>query len=92
MIVQNDKGNQSPRYPNTIVLAMTTRGREIPLHVRVEPSEQNGLHAVSWVKCEQILTIAKGRLQGEGPLGTLTHQEISRVDVALERSLGLRNS
>lgn len=59
LIVQNDYGNQTPNYPNTIVVAISTKGRPIPFHVRIEPSETNGLKAVSYVKSEQILTISK---------------------------------
>lgn len=55
LVIQNDFGNQSPRYPNTIVLAMSTKGRTIPFHVPVdEPSELNGLRETTYVKCEQV--------------------------------------
>ncbi len=33
LIIQNDAGNESARYPNTIVLAMSTKGRPVPFHV-----------------------------------------------------------
>ena len=64
LIVQNDAGNRSTRFPNTIVVAVSTKGRDIPFHVRLEPSHKNGLSEVSYVKCEQVLTISKDRLQG----------------------------
>jgi mRNA interferase MazF len=33
LIVQNDPGNHSPIYPNTIVVSISTKGRNIPFHV-----------------------------------------------------------
>jgi len=89
LVVQNDAGNQSHRYPNTIVLAMTTRGKPIPFHVRIEPTEANGLDAISWVKCEQILTLSKSRLLGSRPIGRVTPEQLSQVEVAVKRSLQL---
>jgi len=89
LIIQNDAGNRSLRYPNTIILALSTKGRPIPFHVRIEPTELNGLGSVSWVKCEQILTVAKSRLMGSGPLGRLAGEELAQVEVAVKRSLQL---
>jgi len=89
LVIQNDAGNASERYPNTIVLAMTTKGKEIPFHVLVTPGPGTGLRETSWVKCEQILTISKVRLVGEGPLGRVTREELRRVEVAVMLSLGI---
>ena len=30
VVIQNDAGNRSPRYPNTVILAVSTKGRPIP--------------------------------------------------------------
>lgn len=48
---------------------MSTKGRTIPFHVPVEPSELNGLRETTHVKCEQVLTVSKARLLGGTPLG-----------------------
>jgi mRNA interferase MazF len=88
LVVQNDFGNHSTTYPNTIVVAISTKGRDIPLHVRLEPSRENGLQAVSFVKCEQVLTISKTRLVGKSR-GRLHNDALQRVDAALKRSLDL---
>lgn len=88
LIVQNDHGNHATGYPNTIVAAISTKGRNIPFHVRIEPSTQNGLAATSYIKCEQILTVSKARLVGN-PLGRLTDDEMVLVGAALRRSLAL---
>lgn len=89
LVVQNDHGNRNPRYPNTIVLAMSTAGKPVPLHVRVEPGGGTGLRAVSFVKCEQVLTISKSRLLGTRALGRLPPTGMRRVNTALRLSLAL---
>jgi mRNA interferase MazF len=89
LVIQNDAGNLSERYPNTIVLAMTTKGKEIPFHVLVRPGPGARIRETSWVKCEQIFTIPKLRLVGEGPSGRVTREELKRVEVAVMLSLGV---
>src|SRR5947209_1429279 len=62
LIIQNDRGNASLSYPLTIVASMSRTERELPLHVRITPSEENGLTDFTDVKCEQVMTIEKSRL------------------------------
>jgi mRNA interferase MazF len=88
LIVQNDLGNHSPNYPNTIVVAISTRGRDIPFHVLIRPSKANGFTEDSYAKCEQLLTLDKARLV-DRPLGRLTDGEMARVTEALKRSLAI---
>ena len=88
LIVQRDTGNRSTSYPNTIVAALSTHGRQIPFHVRIRPSATNGLKVDSYVKCEQLTTISKARLNGK-PWGQLSESEMAQVDKALRLSLGL---
>jgi len=87
LIIQNDHGNASLSYPLTIVASMSRTERELPLHVRIAPSEENGLTDFTDVKCEQIMTIEKLRLIRRR--GSITPEELSRVDVALKLSLDL---
>ena len=87
-VIQNDAGNRSPRYPNTIVLAMSTKGKPVPFHIRLEPTKANGLRETSFVRCEQILTIAKARLRGQA-LGRATPAQIRKIEVALLLSIGV---
>lgn len=89
LVLQNDAGNQNPGYPNTIVLAMSTQGRPIRFHVRIDPTPQNGLQEVTFVKCEQILTLSKERLRGTAPLGWVSTLEMRKVEVAVKLSLAL---
>jgi len=87
LIIQNDRGNASLSYPLTIVASMSRTERELPLHVRIAPSEENGLTDFTDVKCEQIMTVEKSRLIRRR--GSITPEELSRVDVALKLSLDL---
>ena len=87
LIIQNDRGNASLSYPLTIVASMSRTERELPLHVRIAPSEENGLTDFTDVKCEQVMTIEKSRLMRRR--GGITPDELNRVDVALKLSLNL---
>src|SRR5438067_13015906 len=87
LIIQNDRGNASLSYPLTIVASMSRTERELPLHVRIIPSLENGLSDPTDVKCEQIMTIEKSRLLRRR--GSITPEDLSRVDVALKLSLDL---
>jgi mRNA interferase MazF len=88
LVIQNDAGNASAVYPNTIVFAISTKGRDAPFHVKIDPARDNGLREISYVKCEQILTISKTRLLAR-PLGRIGLHDLKRVDVALMLSLGI---
>jgi mRNA interferase MazF len=87
LIIQNDRGNLSPSYPLTIVASMSRTERELPLHVRIAPSEENGLTDYTDVKCEQLMTIEKSRLLRRR--GFISPEELRRVDTALKLSLNL---
>ncbi|HLX39049.1 MAG TPA: type II toxin-antitoxin system PemK/MazF family toxin [Ktedonobacteraceae bacterium] len=89
LIIQNDRGNTSSSYPLTIVASMSRTERELPLHVRIAPTEENGLTDNTDVKCEQVMTIEKTRLLRRR--GFITIEELSRVDLALRLSLNLIN-
>jgi mRNA interferase MazF len=66
---------------------MSRTERELPLQVRIAPSEENGLTDYTDVKCEQIMTIEKSRLLRRR--GSITAEELGRVDIALKLSLSL---
>ena len=82
VVVQTDAANLNLAYPNTIVATGSTTGKHVPFHVRVDPSQENRLRSVSYVKCEQILTIAKARLLRR--IGQLAVEDLGRVVEALK--------
>src|SRR5205823_178246 len=87
LIIQNDRGNASLSYPLTIVASMSRTERELPLHVRIIPSPENGLSDPTDVKCEQLMTIEKSRLIRRR--GYISAEELGLVDMALKLSLNL---
>jgi len=87
LILASDAANQNPRYPLTIVVALSTAQRNVLTHVIVEPNAENGLHTRSSIKCEQVMTVSKDRLLGK--IGRLVEADMARVEIALKRALSL---
>ncbi len=87
VVIQTDAANSNPRYPNTIVLTLSTKGLPVATHVEIRPDSLNGLRESSWVKCEQVLTISKDRL--EVRWGRLSHGDLDRVELAVKAALGM---
>lgn len=85
VVVQTDAANQNPYYPNTIVVTLSTKGKTVPFHVSIEPSERNGLEKRSFVKCEQVFTISKERLIRL--LGRLEEGYLKSVVVSIRKVL-----
>lgn len=88
LVVQSDALNANERYPNTIIVAISTHGRPVPTHVAIPRNKQNGLwESVSYAKCEQVLTVSKARLQRR--LGSITAEQRAAVASAIKRVLSL---
>jgi mRNA interferase MazF len=87
LVIQTDAATRNPRYPNIIVLAVSTSGRAVPFHIPLNPSTENGLREASFVKCEQILTISKDRLRELW--GRIEDAEMAAVERAVAVVLGL---
>ncbi len=87
LVVQADAANRNENYPNTVVAAVSRSGRDVPSHVRLEPTPENGLRTTSDVKCEQLQTISKERLAD--PIGRLGPDDMRRVSAALKRMMDL---
>ena len=87
LVIQENPASANANYPLTIIAAISTKGREVPSHVQIQPSEKNGLSAVSYVKCEQVQTISKYRILQR--IGELTAIDMDRVGAALRAVLAL---
>lgn len=87
VVVQTNAGNLNPRYLNTIVVTVSTKGRPVPTHVPLQPSKENGLSRLSFAKCEQLLTISKRRLTRR--LGKLNDSDMQGISHALRVVLNL---
>ncbi len=87
LVVQRDAANRNENYPNTIVVTLSTKGKPVPFHVEIQPTEETGLREISWAKCEQLLTISKERLVGR--IGVVDDATLERIGVALKKVLEL---
>ena len=85
VITQNNKGNKFSG--TTIVIPLTSRmsKHNIPTHVLIEKTNNNGLKCNSIALCEQIITIDKKRLQQK--IGTLSELDMKRVTKGLKNSI-----
>jgi mRNA interferase MazF len=82
LILQNDIGNQ---YSNvTIVAAMTTNLRKMPVHILLE--KKDGVERDCMLMLEQIHTIDKKRLVKK--LGDIAESKFSEILEAIMYSLG----
>ncbi|MCH7945375.1 MAG: type II toxin-antitoxin system PemK/MazF family toxin [Armatimonadetes bacterium] len=62
VIVQTDKLNRLENYKLTIVVPVTSKKRESPTYVELQPGGESGLTLVSYAKCDQIYTLPKSEL------------------------------
>jgi len=85
LIIQTDAANSNPSYPNTIVLAVSTKGKPVPFHIPLKADRSSGLTEASFVKCEQMLTVAKERLVKK--LGLIGEKELQQVKQAVRMVL-----
>jgi mRNA interferase MazF len=84
VILQNDIGNE--HSPTTIVAALTTTLRKMPVHVYLDKSD--GLDKSSMILLEQIHTIDKKRLIKK--LGNIRKEKFTEIFEAVLYSLGFR--
>lgn len=87
LIVQRDAANRNENYPNTVVVAVSTKGRPIPFHIELLPTPETGLTERSWAKCEQVMTISKERVKER--IGAINAETRESVGVALKKVLDL---
>ena len=57
------------------------RGKPVPFDVMLQPGRSNGLAEASFVKCEQVLTVARERLVRK--LGVVGKDELQKVGQAV---------
>lgn len=85
MVLSVDKFNHGPA-DLVIVLPITTKRKNIPTHVPV-PKGEAGLAEDSYIKCEDIHSVSKDRLQSYR--GDLKYPYIERVQLFVRLLLGL---
>jgi mRNA interferase MazF len=87
LVAQADPINASRAYGNTIVVALTTAAHGVPTHVPLEPTGETGLSQPSYAMCEQLMAIARDRL--DAYIGSVDAATMGRLDRALKRALAL---
>lgn len=60
LVISDDIFNTGPAEL-VVILPLTTKNKNIPLHERIDPPE-GGLKEVSYVKCEDIRSVSQQRL------------------------------
>ena len=85
LVLSVDKFNHGPAEM-VFVVPMTTTKRPIPTHVLV-PAGEAGLKADSYIKCEDLRSISKDRL--ERFMGDVTYPRIESVERYVRLLLGL---
>ncbi len=86
LVIQNDIGNKYAT--TTIVAAVTTRGRALPVVVPVSASD-SGLLRDSFINLAHIFTVDKSRLLRR--CGELSPARMREVDRAIVVSLGVQS-
>jgi mRNA interferase MazF len=85
LVLSADLFNQSPA-DLVIVLPLTSKDKSIRSHVRVDPPEA-GLKAVSFIKCEDIRSVATERLTRRW--GAVSRQTLASVEGIMRVLLSL---
>jgi len=79
LIVSTNYFNSGPAEL-VVVVPLTTTQTRIPLHVEIHPPE-GGLDRESFIKCENIRSVAKERLLKK--MGSVSDETISKVEERL---------
>ena len=85
LIISDDRFNYS-RAHLVVVLPITRTDRGIASHVRVDPPD-GGLKAASFIKCEDVRSISKQRLQSR--LGKVSAKTMAGVEDRLRILMNL---
>lgn len=85
LVVSVDSFNSSPALL-AVVLPLTSRYRNIPLHVEISPPE-GGVVMRSFIMCEGIRCVSHDRFQERW--GNVTEQTMAQVEYRLRLLLGL---
>lgn len=85
LVVSVDKFNQGPA-DLVIVLPITSKNKNQPIHVPVSPPE-GGLTTLSFIKCEDIRSVSKQRLKRFS--GTVSANTMAEVETRIRILLHL---
>lgn len=79
-LVIGPAGTFGADFPFVIVCPIITRRRGLSIHVEVEPGHTAGLDEMSYVQCELIRSINRGRLVHRlGTIDTMTSARVHEI-------------
>ncbi len=87
LVIQDDRLNQTG-LQTILVLPLTTQFRPAFAPMRVKLAARDRLVKDSYVMVEQVRVADRGRF-GEGPLTTLTAEEMAMVEKSLRAVMGM---
>ncbi len=76
LVISDDIFNAGPAGL-VVILPLTTKNKNIPLHERIAPPE-GGLREVSYVKCEDIRSVSQQRLSGR--MGKVRQERLKAIE------------
>jgi mRNA interferase MazF len=86
LVIQSDLFNET--HGSVTVVPLTTAIVDAPLfRITVEPSKQNGLHAISQIMVDKLTTVRRDRVGDE--IGRLDERSMTQVGRALALWLGI---
>ncbi len=85
LVISVDPFNHGPAGL-VVVLPITSKHKGIPFHVEIKPPE-GGLKSVSYIKCEDVRSVARERLARR--MGVISPTPQAEVDDRLRILLGL---
>ena len=88
IIIQTDLGNHAPGARTTIVVPLTTLGRNFIFYVPIPKTKATGLPAPSWANCTQLFTVDKARLLKR--LGKADGEVLKAIKEALQATLEMQ--
>jgi len=86
LVISPDIRNQLAN--DVILIPISSHLRTAPTHVRLRPGE-GGIPKSSMIKCEQITTVRKDRLEPKALGGSLSKTKIYEIEKSILRSIGV---
>jgi|SRR5579872_270326 len=77
LVISNNELNHGPSHLH-IVLPITSKNRENPLHVKIQ-SPEGGVDKESFILCDQIRTVSRKRFKSKG-LGSVTQLTLRAIE------------
>lgn len=88
IIVSNEMNNKHSPTVNVVPLTSKIGKKLLPVHVNIDPNEENGLKMCSVVLGEQLTIINKTSLKGK-KIGCVSNSIMEKIQNAIQIQLGI---